>query len=237
MISLPRSGERLALLRQRLGREADTITVMPGVDGSQLDPHELLARGLLEPSALNWPQGQLGCALSHLRCLLRCLRLGQPQLILENDAVLAPHWRAELAQLLEQAPANWDLLLLGWNLDSCLQLEWAGGLGLTALFQPRWPSQAQLETALAASGGRRWFRLLKGLGLAGYLVSPAGAARILAWALPLRSLPIAAPELPPRACFSFDGQLNSLYPELSAWACVPPLVLGANDKPSSLTAQ
>lgn len=53
MISLPRSGERLALLRQRLGREANTITVMPGVDGSQLDPYDLLARGLLEPSALN----------------------------------------------------------------------------------------------------------------------------------------------------------------------------------------
>lgn len=237
VISLPRSGERLALLRQRLGAEAAAITVMPGVDGTQLDPSDLMKRGLLDPSALAWPRGQLGCALSHLRCLLLCLRRNQPLLVLEDDALLAPHWRRELGHLLEQAPAGWDLLLLGWNFDSCLQLEWAAGLGLTALFQPRWPHPSQLEAALADEGGRRWFRLCKGLGLASYVVSPAGAARILAWALPLRSLPIAVAELPPRTCFSLDGQLNSLYPELSAWVCVPPLAVGANDKPSSLTAQ
>lgn len=237
VISLARSPERLAAFRQRCGLAAEWIDHVRGVDGLRLDPAALLSRGLLSPSALEWPRGQLGCALSHLRCLLLCQGRNLPLLVFEDDALLAPNWLVQLPELLTTAPAQWDLLLLGWNLDSCLQLEWAEGISLSALFQPRFPAPGQLQAALAAPGSRRWYRLHKGLGLAGYVVSPAGAARILSWALPLRTLPITTPELPERPCFSLDGQLNSLYPELSAWACVPPLMLGANDKPASLTAQ
>ena len=237
VISLPRSAERLAAFRERAGGAWPWIELMPGVDGQHLDPHELERRGFISASALNWPRGQLGCALSHLRCLLRCQRRERALLVFEDDALFPKDWITELQLLLNQAPADWDLLLLGWNLDSCLQLEWAAGLSLTALFQPRFPSSSELNQALENNTPRSWYRLQKGLGLAGYLVSPAGASKLLAWALAVRTLPIAAPELPERPCFSLDGQLNSLYPELSAWACMPPLVLGANDKHASLTAQ
>lgn len=237
VISLPRSAERLEAFRCNANADDTWINLVAGVDGQRLDPEDLLQRHLIAPSALGWPRGQLGCALSHLRCLLRCHSNGQPLLVFEDDALLAPTWVDQLGQLLAEAPADWDLLLLGWNLDSCLQLEWSPGLSLTALFQPRFPDIRQLQEALGRRRPRQWYRLQKGLGLAGYVVSPNGAGRILEWALPLRTLPIQAPELPERPCFSLDGQLNSLYPELSAWACMPPLVLGANDKPASLTAQ
>jgi GR25 family glycosyltransferase involved in LPS biosynthesis len=235
VISLARSPERLTAFRQRFGPSSERIVLVQGVDGQTLKPQALLERGLLSPSALAWPRGQLGCALSHLRCHLRCLRRGRPLLIFEDDALPAPGWEEQLAALLAEAPSDWELLLLGWNLDSCLQLEWAEGVSFTSLFQPRFPATEQLQDALARPTRRQWFRLHKALGLAGYVLSPAGAARLLSWALPLRTLPIQAPELPERSCFSLDGQLNSLYPSLSAWACMPPLVLGANDKPASLT--
>ena len=237
VISLPRSAERLEAFRSNANADDTWIDLVAGVDGQRLDPEDLLQRHLIAPSALSWPRGQLGCALSHLRCLLRCQRNGQPLLVFEDDALLAPNWVDQLEQLLSEAPVDWDLLLLGWNLDSCLQLEWSPGLSLTALFQPRFPDIRQLQEALSGQRPRQWYRLQKGLGLAGYVMSPKGAGRILEWALPLRTLPIQAPELPERPCFSLDGQLNNLYPELSAWACMPPLVLGTNDKPASLTAQ
>lgn len=236
VISLPRSAARLAAFRQRCGSAAHWIGLMPGVDGMQLQADELLGRGLISRSALGWPRGQLGCALSHVRCLLRCIRNQRPLLIFEDDALLAPDWQNQLSQLLNEAPPHWQLLLLGWNLDSCLQLQWHGGISMSALFRPRFPSPSDLEATLQTPLPRQWYRLEKGLGLAGYVVSPQGAAEILAWALPLRTLPIQANELPERPCFSLDGQLNSLYPQLSAWACMPPLVLGANDKPASLTS-
>lgn len=237
MISLKRSSDRLAAFRQRFGDAAESITVVSGVDGELLDADRLHQLGVIDASALDWPQGQLGCALSHLRCLLHCLRTNRCLVIFEDDAIPAPDWSQELARLVAEASAHWDLLLLGWNLDSCLQLEWGAGVSMTGLFQPRFPNEDQLRCALAGPGVRRWFALRKALGLAGYVVSPAGAARILEWALPLRTLPIQTPDLPDRPCFSLDGQLNCLYPELSAWVCVPPLVLGANHKPSSLTSE
>lgn len=236
VISLPRSHQRLQAFQQRLGRTAEHVEPIRGIDGQSLDLEALVQGGILSNSALHWPRGQIGCALSHLRCLLRCLKREQPLLIFEDDALMPPDWEEQLAALLRQAPDDWELLLLGWNLDSCLQIGWQEGISMSALFRPRFPSPSTLHAALTAPTTRQWHRLEKGLGLAGYLLSPRGAAQILAWSLPLRTLPIQANELPERPCFSLDGQLNSFYPQLSAWVCMPPLVLGANHKPSSLTA-
>ena len=237
VISLKRSPDRLTAFRNRFGSSAERVGVLPGIDGDSLDVGRLLEQGFIHVSALDWPRGQLGCSLSHLRCLLHCLSTNRPLLVFEDDAIASHQWQDELIPLLADAPADWDLLLLGCNLDSCLQLEWAENITITGLFQPKFPSSSQLQQALAAPGSRRWFGLRKAFGLAGYVVSPKGAARILEFALPLRTLPIHAPELPEISCFSLDGQLNALYPELSAWACMPPLVIGANHKPSSLTNQ
>ena len=236
VISLDRTPQRLEGFRQRFSASPIPIKLLRGVDGGSLNVERLQQQGVIASSALDWPRGQLGCALSHLKALLKCRRHGRPLLIFEDDAQPASQWQFDLSQALVQAPQEWDLLLLGWNLDSCLQLEWAPGHTLTSLFQPRFPTESQLGDALAGVLQRQWMRLHKGLGLAGYLLSPSGAERILQWTFPLRTLPIQAPELPERACFSFDGQLNSLYPQLSAWALFPPLVLGINDKHSSETA-
>ena len=236
VISLRRTPQRLIEFRNRFIGSPLVIDHIKGVDGAHLDLQRLRQQGVIEASVLQWPRGQVGCALSHLRALHGVVARNRPVLILEDDVQPAPDWHHQLHQLLTTAPAHWDLLLLGWNLDSCLQLEWAPGQTFTSLFQPRLPPQSALQCALGHVDQRQWFRLHKGLGLAGYLVSPVGAARILEWAFPLRTLPIQASELPERPCFSFDGQLNSLYPQLQAWAAFPPLMLGINDKPSSETA-
>ena len=235
VINLERSQERLAAFRQRSGLAAQVIPRLNAIEGQTLALDALLARNVLDRTALDWPRGQLGCALSHIKALMHCRRRGEPLLIFEDDALFAPQWTKSLERVLHQAPSGWELLLLGWNLDSCLQLGWGNAITSTSLFQPHWPDAEVLNTCLAEQDQHLWLRLQKALGLAGYVVSPAGASRILDWCLPLRTLPIQAANLPARPCFSLDGQLNSFYPELSAWVCIPPLVLGANDKPQSLT--
>ena len=79
------------------------------------------------------------------------------------------------------------------------------------------------------------FKLLSGLVLAGYVISASGAAGLLEWALPLRILLITTPELPPRDCFSLDGQLNACYRHFQSFVCIPPLAAGANQHSQSLT--
>lgn len=236
VIHLKRSPERLEAFRSRFAGTSLAIEPLDGIDGLALDAPRLVMQGLLDASALEWPKGQLGCACSHIRALSRCLRRKRPLLILEDDAVAPPGWEQQLNALLAQVPSGWEMLLLGWNLDSCLQLEWAPGQTFTSLFQPRFPTELDLSAALSVVQQRQWLRLQKGLGLAGYVVNPEAAARLLEWALPLRTLPIDVPELPQRSCFSLDGQLNQLYPHMSAWAVFPPLVMGINDKPRSQTA-
>ena len=237
VIHLKRSPERLEAFRSRFASTSLAIEPLAGIDGLALDGPWLVQQGLLDASALEWPKGHLGCACSHIRALLRCLRRKRPLLIFEDDAIAPPGWEQQLNALLAQAPPAWEMLLLGWNLDSCLQLEWAPGQTFTSLFQPRFPTEWDLSVALSAVHQRQWLRLQKGLGLAGYVVNPEAAARLLEWALPLRTLPIDVPELPRRPCFSLDGQLNHLYPNLRIWASFPPLLLGLNDKRLSQTSQ
>lgn len=235
VISLERTPDRLEAFRCRLQDLANNVSWQPGVDGATLDLDALVRQGVLSPSAASWPRGQIGCALSHLEAWHACQSSGECLLVFEDDVLLGTHWCSRLQALMRQLPEGWDLLLLGWNQDSCLQWEWSTGCSATALFRPRFPEPEQLQAALDQANGAQLFRLLSGLGLAAYVLSVTGAARLLEWALPLRTLPITTPELPARDCFSLDGQLNDCYRDLQAYVCIPPLAVGANQHSQSLT--
>lgn len=236
VISLESTASRFELFRKNFAESPTEVWPIKGIDGKIIDYNYLINSNCLEPSVLQWPKGQIGCGLSHLKCIIKCYQSNKPWLIFEDDVIPSHNWEQELSRLLISAPSHWDFLLLGWNFDSCLQIEWLSGLTMTGLFQPRFPSDHQIKQALSFQSDRQWYRLHRALGLAAYLVSPRGAAKILEWALPLRTLPITVNELPERNCFSFDGQLNSLYSDINAWVCTPPLFIGGNDKSSSLTA-
>ena len=235
VISLERTPHRLEAFRSRLQDSAVNVSWQPGVDGTNLDLDALVRQGVLSPSAASWPRGQIGCALSHLEAWRACQSSGESLLVFEDDVLLGVNWCSRLQVLLRQLPEAWDFLLLGWNQDSCLQWEWSMGCSATALFRPRSPEPKQLQTALDQTHEAQLFKLLTGLGLAGYVISASGADRLLDWALPLRTLPITTPELPPRDCFSLDGQLNACYRDLQAFVCIPPLAAGANQHSQSLT--
>ena len=240
VISLARTPCRWDAFKKRLGNQPWPLERVWGVDAeliSDNDLNHLLTRRRLSASALAWPKGQVGCALSHQLCWRKCIASGMPMLVFEDDALLAKNWHVHLEQSFNELPIeDWDLLLLGWNQDSCLQVEWAKGLSASYFFHPRYPSQQHLQVALnEPSIARGWSRVIRSFGLAGYVVSVNGAKRLLSWSVPLRTLEITNPVMRPGTCFSLDGQLNGLYPEINAWVLSPPLIVGANEKMSSLT--
>ncbi|WP_320677316.1 glycosyltransferase family 25 protein [Prochlorococcus sp. MIT 1300] len=240
VISLARTPERWESFQNSLGNNDWPINRLWGVDGQNLNTRELShlkGRGLISDSALRWPKGQIGCALSHQLCWRSCINSNTPTLVLEDDAILAQGWQQKLSLAIDELPEKyWDILLLGWNFDSCLEYEWAEKLSATLLFRPRFPTSLELQRGLNEVKTRTWKRLRKSLGLAGYILSVEGATRLLEWSKPLRTLEIKNPELPSRSCFSLDGQLNDLYPSISAWVITPPLIVGANQKGESLTS-
>ena len=236
VISLERTPERLESFRQRLGPIAADVHWHAAIDGSILDCDELVQTGILDASALTWPRGQIGCALSHLSTWQACIQSSQPLLIFEDDVQLAKDWIQRLESLAYQlVDKPWDVLLLGCNQDSCMQIEWSSGHSLTALFRPRHNEADSLADALDHAGWPKIYRLLMALGLAGYVVSPQGASRLIEWACPLRTLPIQNPELPNRSCYSLDGQLNAHYSSIQAFIAFPPIAIGENNQIESLT--
>ena len=222
VISLVRTPERLKSFRIRLNELASQVLWQPAIDGQSINLDDLIQTGTLSNDAASWPKGQIGCALSHLEAWRECQDSGEPMLIFEDDALFCKDWDIQLTQLMSSLPDCWDIFLLGWNQDSCLQWEWSPGFTATSLFRPRYPAVPHLQSALNNSNKPQVFKLLTGLGLAGYVVSAHGASRLLDWALPLRTLPIASPDLPTRNCYSLDGQLNSF-------------VVGSNLQNQSLT--
>jgi GR25 family glycosyltransferase involved in LPS biosynthesis len=236
VISLDRTPERLEQFRKQLGSLSEAVRWHPGVDGSTLDCEELVAEGVLDRSALAWPRGQIGCALSHLSAWRWCVEQGEALLIFEDDVQLAPDWNLRLDRLLgELGSRPWDLLLLGCNQDSCLQMEWTEGHRMTALFRPRYSNASEIIAALESAKQPALYRLITALGLAGYVITPDGAARMLEWVYPLRTLPIQTPELPVRDCFSLDGQMNAYYESNNVYIAFPPIAIGENDRRQSLT--
>lgn len=117
--------------------------------------------------------GALGCAASHALVWDWIRTNDRAALILEDDIETLPE-PSRLGAYMEDAPHHADLLLLGWH------------------GQP------------FEDGGAAWRQRQTDLfGLFGYIVTPAGAARLLDRVLPVEQ--------------QIDSAVNAVLPELSAW--------------------
>lgn len=108
---------------------------------------------------------QVSITLSHLHCIREAASETAPCLVLEDDAVLAPDFRARLDGCMSQLPADWEALFVG---DGC-------GLHI--------PKEMQREGQLAyAKGPERTDWGGKGATrcMDSYLLHPKGAARVVA---------------------------------------------------------
>ena len=144
---------------------------------------------------------------------MHCRRHGRPLLIFEDDALPAPEWQEHLKAQLQRAPYACDVLLLGWNLDSCLQLSWAWGRPSRACFNPVSPmSSSSVQPWLWGNASGCASR--RGLGWrAMWLLRPQRTP--FNWALPLRTLPLQVPE-PRTALFQFRRSAQQPVPQLDA---------------------
>ncbi len=103
VINLPRRPDRLASIRSRWAQlhTSRALRVHPAVDGQTglpPDAHQAVRR---QP-------GIYGCWASHRQVLAAA---DGPPLVLEDDAVFAPHFLAAVEAI--EPPADWDLIYLG----------------------------------------------------------------------------------------------------------------------------
>jgi hypothetical protein len=102
-----------------------------------------------------------------------------------------------------------------------------------SLLPPTW-------SAAAESGVVRDGTIGPGVGVqpAGpaYVITPAGAARLLAEVAPLRSVPLKIGRgVPVVETFGVDGLMNLSYGRMDSWVVNPPLAVALNNPNTSLT--
>lgn len=227
VISLDRTADRYASFLARNAHLGE-IARARAVDGDALDRADLCARGLLQPDAA-YSSGALGCALSHA-CVWQIVA-GQdaPSIVAEDDAVFRHDFDAAAARVVAGLPADWDLVLWGWNFNSILCIDLLPGITPCALAG----DQVQLRRNIARFQDGRApampLRLLRAHGSAAYSVSPAGAAKLLRLCLPIRRADVFFPvvnRITPND--GIDMMMSLVYPQMQAFVSFPPLAVTEN---------
>lgn len=233
-----RSDRRAQFLRWNERPGLDIIFV-DAVVGASIDREALVRDGLLASKTEPFSAGALGNALSHHALWRRAEEAPDPLFVCEDDACLRGDFVEKAEALLGQLSGAWDILFLGYNTNAVVATQSAEGLK-TLLFvdesAKRTPGffdgyarqSAAPPTALACF--QAWGTLC-------YLISPAGAAKLLRACFPLSAAPDLVMFGQNRSIkpYTLDGMLNvALQREpIAAYCAFPPLALSSNDAAGS----
>ena len=238
VITLRRTPQRLKWFLECNAKplESLNLNVIEGVDGAL---HKDLFRQsrLISKNVLDrWSAGAIGSALSHMQTWRRCIQIGKPMIIAEDDAILATELKDNLEILLRGENEDPSFLLLGWNMDSLLQAEILTGLELISLFEKAYPKEEELKRLVNYRTKRRICKLKRCFGLPAYRITPRAAKYLLKRLNPLLSEPIIMGRgIPTTYSETLDGALNNQYEDIGAKIIFPPLALALNNQSESLT--
>ena len=155
-------------------------------------------------------------------------------LVFEDDIVLRHDAAARIAAIPAGLPPGWEIVMLGYNTDTLLELKMGGGSDLRGTFSVHNPSEAQLAEFARGVAPVGVFPLNHAFGMGAYLISPAGARALADLCFPMndRLFYIAGMEAWFQP-FGIDGMLNAVFRDRAAYACFPPLAWSRNDVASS----
>jgi len=108
LINLDRSNDRLRLFRERNGHLQNVVRV-PAIDGSELDREALVGSGYISRD-LAYPNGQLGCAMSHLKLWETAASQERDVTVFEDDVVISYQFEKIAQELMSRLPNDWDII-------------------------------------------------------------------------------------------------------------------------------
>jgi GR25 family glycosyltransferase involved in LPS biosynthesis len=241
LINLDRSADRLARFIAANGGIADFVR-FPAVDGGLLDIAAIAAHGVIADDSLaDYTAGALGNALSHLCFWEKVIEAGEMMTVCEDDTIFHSGFAAHAAAVIERLPAEWDLVLWGWNFDAGMQMDLLPGVSPALVFGDEEALRANLDAFRAGPSSPQPYRLLQAFGLLCYSLSAKGARALKDFCLPIRPMGVYLPA-PNRNLLDddifvpnagIDVMLSALYPQIRAYVSVPPLVVSPNDERNS----
>jgi GR25 family glycosyltransferase involved in LPS biosynthesis len=236
VINLDRDHERLKLFVES-NPHLTEYERFSAVDGRAMDRETLRRDGIIAAN-LTYNNGQLGCALSHIALWRQAVAENHVITVIEDDAILAANFAPALDAFVQRLPADWDIALLGWNFDRSVWAEIPEGVAKSVLNFDQDALRENITVFRRSEATHAPVRLRHAFGSLGYIASPAGARALLEICLPLA-----------RQFIRFDGfgigipnngidcMMNTAYPKLKAYVCMPPLAVSENRQDISNTYQ
>ena len=233
VINLDRSKDRMAAFETLNGGLHLNLLRFPAIEGRTVARGPLVERGIITAD-LGYDHGALGNALSHLALWDLAIENNQTLTLCEDDAIFNRGFGAAAESLIKALPADWQVILWGWNFDSIVLFDMLPGVSpcLGIFDQDR--MRMGVEAFQSARLVPQPFRLFNAFGIVCYSVSPLGAQAMKRHCLPLRNMDVNIPGLgravPNRA---LDVMLNGVYPRVNAYVSFPPLIVTRNFHSSS----
>jgi glycosyl transferase family 25 len=225
VISLARTPERLRHFMK--SNQHLRVDVFNAIDGASVDTS---STRIFDPecTASHWTRGAIGNYLSHVSLWERVSVSNEEMTICEDDAILSNDFIDVSTRLLKNIE-NWDFILWGWNFDSVLWCNLLPNISSVAMIFDQNSLRHNISSFPNSIQNSRLYRLHGAYGIPCYSISPAGAQKILRNIKPIKSkanfMPILNRSVTP---YGLDGLLNSIYPQIDAMVCFPPLSVTPN---------
>jgi glycosyl transferase family 25 len=231
VISLARSLERRASFAA-INSHID-YSFFDAVEGATIMPHIRQLPELFDGD-IGYLPGAVGCALSHLSLWKEAADTHQVVTVLEDDAILRRDFHEQCARALDSLPADWDVVVWGWNFDAQVSLNVMPGVSPALLTF----NQDQLRQTIPGFQGLNTVPSLLPMescfGTPAYSISPAGARKFIASCFPLTRFTHRVTGLPhPMPNNGIDMAMNRIYGVTNTFCSLPPLAVTRNDTPNS----
>ena len=232
VISLKRTPERLqTFLTQNAKCELD-FQHFEAVDGTQIDA-TTIEGCLVAKGATGYKPGVVGNAMSHLALWRRCADQAKYFVVFEDDAVARNDIRTRLPAIIGQL-TEWHIVLLGYNTDAVVEVSIAPGLAFGGGFSVKHPTAQHLSDFVKSTNAVALHRLNLAMGTCGYVISPSGAQILMQTTFPMDNRPVHYASTGHRfRAYTLDGIMATIYPMISAYVSIAPLVMTANDRNES----
>lgn len=209
-----------------------------GVDGKLLSAEDIESNQyFINP--LQFPSlGAYGVALSHLKLWELAINKNTVLTIAEDDAVFRADFHSKSIEVMNQLPADWDIILWGWNFDSILSVAAMPHISPSVVLFNQEEMRNNVNTFRSDKGQPYPFRLDKCFGIPAYTISPKGAGVFKSMCFPMKHFELFFPVLNRKIpnC-GIDVAMNKIYGTTNSYVSFPPLVITKNEHESSTIQQ
>lgn len=217
------------------------VSRFSAIDGRTLDIHSLVQNGLANSNILStYTLGAVGLAMSHVALWDIAIKTRTTLTVCEDDAIFNDRFDLYSGDVIKRLPSGWDLISWGWNFDLFVCFEMLPNVSFCLAQFEQDRLKANVERFQNQAIDPQAYRLKWAFGTPCYTVTPKGAHALRSKCVPLQPTITSfapglrvAPYMPYFKNVGIDSAMNSVWSQLNAYLCFPPLVVTKNETSKS----